>query len=330
MTEVRIPVSCQHRLPYYLALEEWVADNLPDDEYIFSWRVNPTVICGRNQDISLEVNMPYCRANGIDVVRRRSGGGCVYADMNNYMFSYIAPGTDVETNFARYSEVTATMLRSLSIDATVSGRNDILVGGCKIAGNAFYIHGGKSVAHGTMLFDIDAERMGNAITPSHAKLASKSVKSVPSHVTCLRSLGLDMTVEQFGEYAMRYFTDGKNIALTQKQLDQLGDIEKRYYDASFLYGRARESKTENLVRRFRRIEGVGDFYADIELDKESRITRICLYGDFFSTGDISGLIERPLTGSLYDRNALAEAMERINTANAVKGLTDEALLEILI
>ena len=139
-----------------------------------------------------------------------------------------------------------------------------------------------------------------------------------------------MTVGQFGEYAMRYFTGGKNIALTPKQLDQLDDIEKRYYNASFLYGRARESKTENLVRRFRRIEGAGDFYADIELDGESRITRICLYGDFFSTCDISELIERPLTGSVYDRNALAEVIDRINKANAIKGLTAEALLEILI
>ena len=83
------------RLPFYLAAEEWAARVLPPDDYFFAWRVAPTVICGRNQDMAAEVDLDYCRTHGIDVVRRRSGGGCVYADRNNWMFSYITPSDEV-------------------------------------------------------------------------------------------------------------------------------------------------------------------------------------------------------------------------------------------
>ncbi len=68
---------------------------LPAGNYFFSWQVNPTVICGRNQEIDKEVNLAYCRANGIDVVRRRSGGGCVFADRQNFMFSFITDSNDM-------------------------------------------------------------------------------------------------------------------------------------------------------------------------------------------------------------------------------------------
>lgn len=332
MIEVQLPPAYAgagaRRLPYYLALEEWVADNLPADDYIFCWRVHPTVICGRNQDMPLEVNLPWCRERGIDVVRRRSGGGCVYADMNNYMFSFITPGTAAEANFARYAEATAEMLRSLGVDASVSGRNDILAGGSKIAGNAFYLHNGRSIAHGTLLFDVDTEAMTHAITPSRAKLQSKSVQSAPRRVTCLRSLGIDMDVEAFGRYAMQHYAGGRAIVLTPGQAKEVEAIEQRYYDTAFLYGRQRGS-ADGLVRRFRRIEGAGEFYAEIALTPGGTIESVVLGGDFFFRADVAEAIENPLRGVPYTREAIAEALRGIDTA-AIKGLTPEGLLDILI
>ena len=330
MIEVRLPDTKQRRLPYYLSLEEWVATNMPPDDYIFSWRVPPTVICGRNQDMPLEVNLSYCRANGIDVVRRRSGGGCVYADMNNYMFSYITSGDDIEVNFARYATITAQMLQSLGMRAEASGRNDILVDGAKIAGNAFYLVNGRSVAHGTMLFDIDSERMLNAITPSRAKLQSKAVHSVQKRVICLRTLGIDMTVEEFGKYAINYFTGGKNITLTESQQAELDDIEQRYYSTEFLYGRLRSTQNDNLIRHFRRIDGVGEIYVEIELAPDRTIACFLLSGDFFFTEDITDRIEKRMIGCPYDRRSVLERLRKINPGAIIRGATPEALVEIII
>ena len=66
------------------------------------WIVEPTVIIGRHQLLDTEVNTDYCRANGIDIVRRKSGGGCVYSDLRNVMMSYItASGADTAATFCR-------------------------------------------------------------------------------------------------------------------------------------------------------------------------------------------------------------------------------------
>ena len=72
-----LPDDTPHRLPFYLAMEEYAARNLDEDECFFMWQVEPTVIFGRNQLIENEVNLDYCRAHGIQTYRRKSGGGCV-------------------------------------------------------------------------------------------------------------------------------------------------------------------------------------------------------------------------------------------------------------
>ena len=89
MKNVVLPRAEEHSLAFYLAMEEYVAEHV-EGEAFFVWRVDPTVIIGRNQDLEAEVNLDYCRDHGVKVVRRRSGGGCVYSDKGNIMISYIS------------------------------------------------------------------------------------------------------------------------------------------------------------------------------------------------------------------------------------------------
>ena len=90
MKYIVIPRADGALLPWYLAAEEYVARKLKEhDECFFMWQVEPTVIFGRNQLIENEVNIEYCQKHGIHTFRRKSGGGCVYADRRNVMFSYI-------------------------------------------------------------------------------------------------------------------------------------------------------------------------------------------------------------------------------------------------
>lgn len=93
MKNVIIPSGPQRSLAFYLAMEEYMAREFSDDVF-FTWRVPPTVIIGRNQVLENEVNLPFCRSKGIKVFRRRSGGGCVYADYGNIMLSYVSGRTD--------------------------------------------------------------------------------------------------------------------------------------------------------------------------------------------------------------------------------------------
>ena len=122
MIYVTLPDNRERRLTFYLAMEEYIARHMKGDEYFFMWQVTPTVIFGRNQLIQNEVNLEYCQQHNINTFRRKSGGGCVYADMNNIMFSYITIDENVSLTFGKYIDMVATMLRKLGVDATASGR----------------------------------------------------------------------------------------------------------------------------------------------------------------------------------------------------------------
>ena len=104
MKNVILPDIGQQSLSYYLAVEEQVARQI-DDEAFFVWQSDPTVIIGRNQVLEAEVNIEYCRDHNIEIVRRKSGGGCVYSDKGNIMISYISRRGDVSAVFDRYLSV---------------------------------------------------------------------------------------------------------------------------------------------------------------------------------------------------------------------------------
>ena len=122
MKHVVLPDTTERSLAFWLAMEEFVARSL-EEEAIFVWRVSPTVIIGRNQVLEAEVNLDYCRRHGVKVVRRKSGGGCVYADKDNIMISYISRRGEVAEVFDRYLNSLTACLRSLGLNAEKSGRN---------------------------------------------------------------------------------------------------------------------------------------------------------------------------------------------------------------
>ena len=173
----------KRRLTFYLAMEEYIARHLEKGEYFFMWQVDPTVIFGRNQLIQNEVNIDYCRQHNIQTYRRKSGGGCVYADMTNIMFSYITPDENVSLTFSKYINMVSEMLRKLGIPAETSGRNDIMIDGRKVSGNAFYHIPGRSIVHGTMLYDTDMQNMLNNNTVVRETCVERNTKRAPTHHT---------------------------------------------------------------------------------------------------------------------------------------------------
>ena len=224
MTQVLLPDNKERSLAFYLAMEEYVAKEM-EGEAFFVWRVAPTVIIGRNQVLENEVNMDYCRRHGVDIVRRKSGGGCVYSDMGNIMVSYVSRRGDVSEVFDRYMTAMTEALRALGVPAEKSGRNDILVEGRKVSGNAFHQLPDRSVVHGTLLYSTDLEALTEAIKPPVEKLQRHGVESVRQRVLNLAEYVASMTdpdpalksPEALEEYLVAYFTDDA-ICLTEEDL----------------------------------------------------------------------------------------------------------------
>ena len=311
-------------LPFYLAAEEWVAMNLGAGEYFFAWQVEPTVICGRHQYIPSEVNLGYARDKGIKVVRRKSGGGSVYADRSNVMFSYITPSDGVQATFGKYTAMICRMLGSLGINAEATGRNDIAVGGKKVAGNAFLKLPGRSIVHGTMLYDADFATMAQVLTPSRAKRMAKGVVSVPSRVTTLVNEGIGVTCAEFMEKAMDYLCAEGEYVMQENDLNEVGDIMKTYFDPDFL-----KTDLEKLLAEPVYIEGVGEIAIGFVTDGENKISDISLHGDFFHLQNFQEHLAKALKGLPFEREAVRKAIENLPLDEMVVGLDREKLNKLL-
>lgn len=174
-----------HDLAWYLRHEIEVAQHVQEDTF-FTWVVAPTVIYGRHQVIEQEADVAYCRAQGIDLVQRQSGGGCVYADEGNLMLSFVSPSTHSEQVFNRFLCAVAMALQGLGYPAVTTEHNDILVNDHKVAGFACYALPTGTIVHACMLYDVDLNRLARALTPSVDKLARHAVASVRQRVHNLR------------------------------------------------------------------------------------------------------------------------------------------------
>ena len=186
MKYIALPTNENRQLSFYLAMEEYVARHLQEPDCFFMWQVAPTVIFGRNQVVENEVNLEYCREHDIRVVRRKSGGGCVYADMDNLMLSMVTDGDNVGFTFNRFVTMIQLALHKIGVTATSTAHNDIMIGDRKVCGTAFYQLPGRSIVHSTMLYDTNMQHMLNAITPSAEKLEKKGIQSVRQRITLLK------------------------------------------------------------------------------------------------------------------------------------------------
>lgn len=310
------------KLPFYFAVEEHVARSYADDDYFMAWRVEPTVMLGRNQLIANEVNTAYCRENGVHIFRRKSGGGCIYSDPGCVQFSYISSAHNVNQAFADYMQRVAAMLQSIGIDARLSGRNDILVDGAKVAGSAFYGLDNRCVLHTSILFDTRLEHLAQSLTPSREKLQSKGVASVRQRVNNIAS-HTDLSIRDFMAYARRYMCADSSRTLSNTDMETIAGIEQEIGSDRFVYGK----DPKYSLARTHRFEGVGTLRAHIDL-KNNTIVNIGLTGDFFQQDHLGRLLT-PLKGAPFTRQGVEEALKDIEPSSIIRALTTQQFLRLL-
>ena len=227
MINVVVPGNRVRRLSFYLAMEEYLAHHGDAPSYFFTWTVEPTVIYGRNQFVENEVNQDYCCENGIMVIRRKSGGGCVYADQDNLMLSFVTKQENVGFAFNQYINMVMLLLRQLGVEAVSNRNNDIMVGDRKVGGTACYKTGGHCIVHGTLLYDTNMEHMTHAITPSAAKLEHNGVKSVRQRIGLLKDY-IPIGIEELKTFITAQLCHEKQV-LTEADINGIEELEKRLF-----------------------------------------------------------------------------------------------------
>src|SRR5699024_7620369 len=148
-----------------------------------------------------EINTDYVDEQGIKVVRRLSGGGAVYHDEGNLNFSFITKDDgDSFHNFAKFTEPVVQALNKMGVPAELQGRNDLVVNGRKISGNAMFSTKGRMFSHGTLMFDSEIEHVVSALNVKKEKIQSKGIKSIRSRVANITEfLDEKVTMDDFKE-----------------------------------------------------------------------------------------------------------------------------------
>ena len=314
---------------YNMALEQYVFDNLSDEQDVFMlWQNENAIVVGVNQNTAAEINISYVRDNNISVVRRLSGGGAMYQDLGNVNFTFISKGKGMIYDFSSFIEPIIKALARLGITAVATGRNDVTVDGKKFSGNAQYKKSGKIMHHGTILFDSDLTVLSKALNVSSLKLESKGVKSVSSRVTNLRPLlQKDVDVKEFIDTLHNSIDEQFNLTTyILSDEDILGIetlIQQRYSTWDWNYSKS-PPYTMRVEKRF---DMVGTIEVLVNV-KESSIEDISFFGDYFGEDDSS--LKSILKGTRLLYNDLIAALEKVDIDIYFKGLDKMDFIELLL
>ena len=298
--------------PYFnLAAEEYVLRNFDDDCFML-WRNRPSIIVGKHQNTLAEINVEYVKDNNIDVVRRLSGGGAVFHDLGNLNFTFIK---NVEkdgalVDFKKYVEPILNVLKHLGVNAKFEGRNDIMIDGKKVSGNAEHVYKRRVLHHGTLLFSSKMADLSKALKVNPLKYQDKGVKSVRSRVTNISDhLPKKMTVTEFNDEIMQFIMnsdDGsKFYEYSQHDIDQINKlVEDKYSTWDWNFGYSPKYDFEKSIKT----KG-GNIEVQMNIEK-GIIQDVKFYGDFFNELDILD-VEKKLQGKKHEEGSIRNTFSDI-------------------
>ncbi len=324
-------VNNSHNPAYNVALEAYAfRELLAEDELFILWINDPTIVIGKHQNAIEEINKTYTDEHGIHVVRRLSGGGAVYHDLNNLNYTIISnKSQEGAFDFKTFSQPVIETLADLGVTATFTGRNDLEIDGKKFCGNAQAYYKGRMMHHGCLLFDVDMTVLGNALQVSKDKIESKGVKSVRARVTnILDELPEKMTVEAFSNQLLNKmkesYPDMTEYVFSDDDLKNIQALADQQFGTwDWTYGEAPEYTIKRSVRY---PAGKITTYANVE---KSVIKGMKLYGDFFGIKDVAD-IEQALIGLRYEYPDVLAKLQTIDTTQYFTNITPQEIAKAIV
>ena len=276
-------------------IEERQAERVPDTIRFLSFP--PTALIGQHQDLSREIDLDYCAKHRIGTVRRITGGGAIYLDEGQLgwelVFHRASLGIAALPDIAReICNAAAAGLQAFGVDAKFRPRNDIEVGGRKISGTGGFYDGDVLIYQGTVLVDLNPQRMVNALRVPQGKLAKRELDSAAQRVVTLKELLGPNTpdLELIKIALLKGFKDVLGIdaeygAITAAEEDRA----QQYYDEEIgtddflreIDNPAADDKV--LTGTHTGAGGTIDAFVKLEGPTQSVLQRVLISGDFFVT-----------------------------------------------
>lgn len=301
-----------------LARDGYFLENNKKGDVVLYFYVNKNaVIIGRNQNAWKECSIANMDADGVQLVRRHSGGGAVFHDNGNLNFSFITDEKHYDLN--RQMRVILNAVSKLGLKAELSGRNDITVDGKKFSGNAFSLAKGNRSHHGTILVNADLAKLSNYLCVSKEKMRSKGIDSVRARVCnicelssgltveAMRRLVIESFIEEYGA-ASEYVFDGTALAEVEERRERLASWEWRF-------GKTPQFDFET-DKRF----SFGDTQIYFNL-RDGVIRETKVYSDCLDT-ELTTEIENALTGVHFRKEEIKAALSKMKDQSIAAELAE--------
>lgn len=314
--------------------------NLAAEEYLFKklnrpifrlWRNKPSIIIGLHQNAFAEINLDYVKKHNIPVIRRLSGGGAVFHDLGNINFTFIdntTPGESTTEMFQRFTRPIIEALKSIGIEASLKGRNDLVIDNKKFSGNAVALYKNRILQHGTLLFSSSMTDLSQALAnrPEHFK--GKAVQSNRARVTNISDhLSTKMSIDEFLLFLEKYITETElnkytRYCYSSEDLAQIAKLTmEKYNKESWNYG---SSPKYDYSKTSRFEWGVIELYMKVN---KGIIEDIHFYGSYFFIKE-TVLLEEILKGCLNTPEAIKERIQKTNLSDYFSNITEEEFLSM--
>ncbi|MFC2969651.1 lipoate--protein ligase family protein [Acidimangrovimonas pyrenivorans] len=305
---------CRDQMAFDQALIEChKAGEIPDTVRFLTFP--PSVLVGRHQAISQELNLPACREAGVGIGRRITGGGALYLDEGQFgwelIFSKQSLGLTNLGDVAReICEAAAAGLSKLGVAVKYRPRNDLEVEGRKISGTGGFFDGDTIFYQGTTLVDMDGARMASLLNIPVAKLAKRGQTSGAQRVVTFTELfdGTPPPVAEIKQALLDGFAERLGIApqwgeITEREEEVAREIfDEEIGQDEFTYSIDNPSQPAD-VRSGSFTGRGGTIAAHVRLEgpAQNRIREIVVTGDFFVTPPSTILnLEAALRGVMVD------------------------------
>ncbi len=248
MTEWRVIQLEEHDAYVNMAIDESIMEHIRDGKAnptirFYRWKPSAVSI-GRFQSMNDEVNISRCRSEGIDCVRRITGGGAVYHDYDGEL-TYSIIGQEKlfpKSIWESYRMICGSIingLKRINIEAEFAPINDILLKGKKISGNAQTRREGVLLQHGTIIYKLDVAKMFSVLNVSKEKVSDKMIKNVEERVTSVYS-EKGVSFQELYEsilYGMTEYREYKFATLSSGESKRSVELAKTYSSEDWNFSR---------------------------------------------------------------------------------------------
>jgi len=337
---------------FYEAVARAVDEGSSPNTLILVSPSSPYVCIGYHQRLEEEIDLDYCRSQGLPVIRRGQGGGAVYLDSNQVFYQLVAHEDspvipkDVGELFRKCLAATVHVYRSLGLPAEYKPLNDVVVGGRKISGNGAGKIGKAVILVGNIILDFDYDMMARVLKVPDEKFRDKMAKSMREWVTSLkRELGYVPPVEKVKELIVEGFEKALGIKLEEgspspRELEIFEEeIKPRYTSEEWLYMPEERHPWAHPGRVVKIADGVRVVSVAHKARKmirltaeimEDKILDVIIAGDFFAIPEeaMSGL-EEELRGCRLVKEELLERIKAFYERSGIQtpGIGPEDFVE---